>query len=322
MKIKINVDRAAAIAVGNEQYGARVVDIPLADIPNELRDELARLPDLDGVTDATGLIDGSISPNDEKAPTLAVADAAGVLATLRWRRAVRAVREARAAEAAAEVARQAREFAQRALDLPIERWIAQSSHLEKKAEIPYIGSMSISARAESETLPEIKARLREAEQMAKQMTVEATERYEASKRAEKERKAAGLAQLREWAQGRGSERLRLMLDLQAGDWLEIARREWMDARAPEGYAHGSFGGDERRKPTLVELQELKRLREAVERSEGVLSDPTIDWVVRESRWSDDLGEEVAGERFAVAEVRVTAPDGESAWYAKRIDPQD
>ncbi|HEX9812086.1 MAG TPA: hypothetical protein VGA88_08380 [Burkholderiales bacterium] len=142
---------------------------------------------------------------------------------------------------------------------------------------------------------------------------------EAKKARADQESAAKLSVLCNWAKQHGSERLKLMLTLAAGDWAEVARREFMDAHAPDGYTYGTRSGDPRKKPTLAELQELKRLRDLCEKSNGVLSDPTIDWVVEESEYDDETGEQSEERRYAVAELKVHSPDGDYDWYNREIE---
>lgn len=144
-------------------------------------------------------------------------------------------------------------------------------------------------------------------------------RAEALRREAADQEAA-LTTLRTWAETHGSERLRQMLALQVGDWVDVAEDEYIAAHTPEGYDIETYrcGDDsERRKPQLVELQELARLRELVAASDDVLSDPGIYWHVVEDREDDD-GDVEPGERFAATHVTVRAPNGTSRTVARRI----
>lgn len=62
MRCKIEIDREAAIAAGNSQYGPVVVDCEISLLSPELLEELATCPEDQGVTDVAGFLDQAGAP--------------------------------------------------------------------------------------------------------------------------------------------------------------------------------------------------------------------------------------------------------------------
>lgn len=309
MKFAIDIDRAAAIKAGKEAYGKQIIDVPLSDIPAHLHAEIAGLNEYEGVTRVDYSVNGVAGGKDPAPPVFAEANAAAVIAALRHRLVVRADRAAR--EQAAEIEREAalEQYIAGALAVDINAFIQCNYGKDYSVRLPNIPAAKAPGAWPKDGLKRAEAAL--AERIAQAQEIAERRAAEVAQLKADEAAAAkrGVQALREWAEAHGSERLRLMLEMDVGEWVAVAEREWQDAHAPEGYTHGTYNGDERKKPTLEELQELKALRAAVAESGGALSEPTIDWVIR-----DD-------ERFAAAEVYITAPNGEGAWYSKRIGEQ-
>lgn len=317
MKIKIYVNRNAAIAAGNEQYGWQIIDMPLEKIPIDLRAELASCHENNGVTTIDDTIEGHSGGNDPRIE-IAAATPDAAIAALRNRVAIRAhrttVQARRDAELAAEKQAQVR---------LIREWMANPESLRLAADhvaedncnlghaiyklVPAAPNSNLDYYGLS-VPPGFDALVQKA-----RAAREAAAAESAAKR------DAGEAALRAWAEQHGSERLKLMLEMDAGDWLGVARREYMDSHAPEGYTYGSRGKNEREKPTLTELGELKRLRESCEKSDGLLTDPKLYWVVEQSEYDHETGEQTPERRYCTAEVRIHSPDGEWEYYDCRIE---
>ena len=124
--------------------------------------------------------------------------------------------------------------------------------------------------------------------------------------------------MRDWAEAHGTDRLHLMLELNTGDWENVAQGEFFDAHAPEGYMAGSIGENERRKPSLLELQELAKLSDLAKQSEGILSSPKLYWVVKQAEYSPEPGEDIPERRYALAEIKIHAPNGASMYYSREL----
>jgi hypothetical protein len=334
MKIKIYVDRAAAIAAGNEQYGYQIVDVPMSALPEDVRGELALLPESDGVTDATSWVDGTSRATDPKL-VLATADTDAVIATLRHRNAVREARKALDA-------RKREEHIAAALAAPDQDWITYSGQGPayytdfdgrlKDDETgyrygrPVVANYPKGVPLSNELLSDqrvVEHRERIAREVLPGAIAEWERQYAAWQQLVDEKKArerAATEALLTWAKRHGSERLQLMLSLEVGDWESVAQREAQEAAAPEGYTRGTPGDriDDRRKPTLAELKELKRLRDLAQASGGVLSDPELLWVEEESD-DDESEDSPERRRYCIARIRVHAPDGAWAHYSRVIE---
>ncbi|MCX8126754.1 MAG: hypothetical protein N3E40_06440 [Dehalococcoidia bacterium] len=117
------------------------------------------------------------------------------------------------------------------------------------------------------------------------------------------------ARLRAWAEEHGSERLKKMIRLRVGDWKSIAREEYTDRMAPEGYtrqlARFEKLGD-RKRPTMAELEEYERMQTLCSEQSTVYSMP-----------------ELVRHRHCVAvHLHVTSPDGWLVEVAKKITDTD
>jgi hypothetical protein len=154
--------------------------------------------------------------------------------------------------------------------------------------------------------------------IAEREAAEAVER-DAGIRAKAERLAleeAEREELRAWAAEHGSERLRLMLETDVGDWIEIADEEWTDAHAPNyggvkltRAVWADSGRDKsREKPTVEELRVLKAFRAMAQTHGSLLVDPRLCWCVVAAEIDEETGEEIAAERkFAVLAVDIRVP---------------
>jgi len=156
------------------------------------------------------------------------------------------------------------------------------------------------------------------------------DRVERAEAAEKTAKAAtetaarerGVATLRQWAGEHGSDRVRAMIEMQIGDWQAVAEEEFLAAHTPQGYDAAAFRRSDscahRRKPSLPEIVELKRLRELVEASGGVLAEPLLQWHTVDAHTDED-GSDDEAEHYAATDVDVIAPTGRKLTVARVID---
>jgi hypothetical protein len=106
MKVKIHIDRAAAIRAGRDVYGDTVIAVNLADLTEDERDVLAAAPAHAGTIDLTDAHANKWPGQYPRPPVLADADDAldAARAWLAWRGACRAERERVAEKEAAKKA--------------------------------------------------------------------------------------------------------------------------------------------------------------------------------------------------------------------------
>ncbi|WP_033337305.1 hypothetical protein [Thioalkalivibrio thiocyanodenitrificans] len=310
MKFNIEVDRTAAIAACNEAYGLQIVEVALSEIPADLRAEIQDAPEKEGVVDLTDLIDNCRRQDDPKPPVLSEASPQAVIEMLKYRSHVREHRRKRDAE-------KREEQILKALEAPEKHWIESNGSGEHRRAVVAPSPRFVPLDKEARADPRIKAVRDRVEREALSRAQAEFDEMAREAQRQREERAAGQQKLHEWAQANGSDRLRMMLDMQVGDWQAVAREEYQDAHAPDGFSRGTKGGERRRKPTLKELEVLRQLRDEVEASGGVLSDPTIDWVVEEADLNE-YGEEIPERRYSVVEVQVSSPDGHYSWYSREI----
>lgn len=140
----------------------------------------------------------------------------------------------------------------------------------------------------------------------------AVERFRVrEKREEDGRRAA----LRAWAMERGSERLRALIEEHFA-WVPVAEDEFFEANTPEGYAAAKdMPGDdwerkESTKPGMEAIKALRGLRALCEVSNGVLSDPGLEFVIAKYDEDEDGGRREP-EKFQMLSVAINAPNGKT-----------
>ena len=115
MRVKIHIDRSAAIRAGRDSYGDAVITVNLADLTEDERDLLAAAPEHAGTTDLTDARANKWPGQYPRPPMLADADdaLAAARAWLAWRGACCAERERVAEEEAAKKALEQQEAIRR-----------------------------------------------------------------------------------------------------------------------------------------------------------------------------------------------------------------
>lgn len=330
--VRIDVDREAAIRAGRGEYGEHIVLVDPSQLTPAQRDELLRCPTYysDGALYYWPHGDGSGSIRPLPLPPVPDASMASLGVLLDARPAALAERERERAErAAAEAARTAeREAQERAraaewAELPIEWRVTAAGSVatcrpagtsaDYRGPLDDSGYRVVSEEALGAYAPEALAEARE---------LAARRREELEARAAAEA-AAKVAALREWAEREGSERLRLMLELDEGDWQAVARDEWFAAHSPvyEGRTcdrETAVTGERhpRRKPLLHELRALQAFRELAAQPESPLRDPRLLWV--EVEGEGDADDAAEPERYCILAVDLVAPDGHVRTVAVRL----
>ena len=307
-KMFVRIDQKLAILAGKMEYGTAVVEIPVAELTQEELAIVAALP-----VNSWG---GEYHLDPYYGLGSAVVDPVVDASVESIRKVLRSRVRSLAEQAVQKKAR---------IEAAVEKFESSTDEELCAAWTEYYSSPSPTwFNVPSEELSEIckdprvagRARAIAAMVTAKKSR-EVAARREAEEKAEAERlqkRVAGLAALKAWALDHGSERLRLMLELQVGDWESIAQREYQDDHAPDGYERGTRNGVAKKRPTLEELKELQHLQRLVEAAGGVLRSPTIDWVVAEPDYENDD----EGRKYTVAEVQVCSPDGDCTWYAREL----
>lgn len=314
VKMYVEVDQKLAIHDGKNQYGLVVVEVPVAELTPEERYQLAELPTCIRSSNLGYALDPYHGYPSLKLTQVGDTSLESIKVLLQSRVEVLAKQQAEKKER---------------LEAAVVKFLAASDEEVIKSWNSWSGSPSQywfnvpeSELSDVRKDPRVAPRLvviregieaREAAKKLREKQIQ--EQLEESRRKKKE---DGEKILRTWATANGSERLKLMLELQAGDWVAVAREEFQDAHAPEGYTRGSHGGDERKKPTLAELKELRKLDEWVD---DVLKNPEINWVKNDAEYDEDGDLVSEAEAYAVVEVQVWSPDGDYTWYAKRIEEE-
>lgn len=166
----------------------------------------------------------------------------------------------------------------------------------------------------TDRLPAIRAKI-EAEQLAA-----ATAKREREAR-EAKVKQARITAMHTWAEENGSDRLQQILALQIGDWIAVAEDEFFAANTPDGYSREAFTESDsctdRRKPTKEELTEYARLKKLVEASNGILSNPRLEYHTIKGR-EDEYGEWTEAQYYTATDVDITAPTGHTLTVAKIV----
>jgi len=313
VKMYVEVDKKLAILAGKNEYGITVVEVPVAELTPEELQILADLPTSSRASSGRYCLD----PYSGCSGIQPVGDTSleSIKVLLQSRVEVLARQQA---EKKARLETAVVKFLEASDEEVIKSWNARSD-----APSHYWFNVPESELSDVRKDPRVAPRLaviREsiaAQKKEKELRDKLAQ--EKLKEFQRKKKEDGEKALLAWATANGSERLKLMLELQAGDWVAVAREEFQDAHAPEGYTRGSCGGDERKKPTLAELKELRKLEELVNDN---LKNPEINWVKSDAEYDEDGDLVSEAEAYAVVEVQVWSPDGDHTWYAKRIEEEE
>ena len=123
-----------------------------------------------------------------------------------------------------------------------------------------------------------------------------------------------------WAREHGSERLRLMIEMDAGDIIEAAEREFVDASAPAGYTREAYAAYEdcepRHSPQLGELRALRDARALVSADGPIIAARLMRATAEgETDDDDDPGESV---HYPVVELDIRTPNGKEYTVARAL----
>jgi hypothetical protein len=285
MRIRILVDKVAALKAGKDEHGRLVVDVPASSLSAEQREEPIRYDsrhrDLSGSSTDFSLDLGIDAPVAAEATQEAVLS---ILDKLIQRK----------VEAERRKARDHEEEVQRWLDRPVEEWVSSDGYwLDRVPNDPRLDNHKGFAR-----------RLLE-EQRAATALVRARE--EAEKCEERARREAGVKLLRTWAMECGGELLRARV-ADGYEWLGLACQEFANASVadlglkdaneiPDGYDR--FSELERTTPTL---EEIKLIRSIQERLPEHISGKLI-W----AKYTCDDSDETLGR--CEIRLRIMCPDG-------------
>lgn len=309
MKVRISIDKVAALKAGKDTHGYAVVEVPAASLTDAQRAVLAEFTSPRyGREDLPA--DFYLDSRDG-APAVAAATTETVATILNG------IIARRASE---------REEAKRKHDERVATWLA-------KPVTEYIGGAdgAKSVRffgTNSWEIPQderLNVRVEEAKAECARLNAEhaaksAAEKAEAERLAtEKKAQAeAGKTILRDWATANGSELLRERI-ANNFEWVSLAEQEYADSvfaalalpfddcdEDPSGYTHDDTS--ERTTPTLEEIQALKLARE---RCSAHSAEVCLDWVTyKEDRDEDDYDADEPGVlKRAELEVTVTCPTG-------------
>ena len=139
---------------------------------------------------------------------------------------------------------------------------------------------------------------------------------EEKRKAEQEiKEEEGARALLDWAKKHGSERLKLMIELDTGEFTSVAEYEFVDAHCPEGFSRGAYHAygnktETRKRPTLPELQALKELKALKAIHPGLYLDEELTWAAYESE-----RQEFTEFSQAVLEVNVVTPTSKTITIA-------
>ena len=305
MKVRINIDRAAAIRAGRDLHGAVVVEVDLAQLSVSERAELAAAPTANSHPDLAGWVDGSRCSTDLPSPALDGTEdpVDAVRAVLAARRAVRAhrvtLREARIEEATRTLAE-----ALPRLTAAVEREEAGGERSSIDLQCPFEVPATSPLRRDLDAL-------RVRRDTARRARAEA----------EAEAKRAGEAALRNWSQRNGSA---LLVARIAGDysWTELARNEFFDANTPAGYTIPRRAGDEyaeRKTRTVPDMAEIEALAEACRLHPGA----ELGYIVVHHDHDDcddncNLVDHAVVRRYVAIVITLTAPDGSTTLVECKI----
>lgn len=323
--IYVDVDREAAILAGRSEYGLTAVAVDVGALSAEERATLAACP-----MTARGAAPRDVSPHDPynigTVGPLVALPAAPDTSLDTVRRLLQARPTAIAAYHAKQAEREDQERAQRRAALveamadPERRAQAlRAIALGQPPEHALPARPSVGAAWWAEHADECAAELE-----AIRAEIERKRAEQAAKHAREEAEAkAGRERLRTWALEHGSETLRLRIELEAGEWEDLARDEYADAHAPR-YGDAIFsrqtwqdsGRDrEREKPSAAELRALKAMRECSRTPGSLIRDPRLRWCVVDADTDDD---EAQTERFAILALEIECPDGAEVSMAIRF----
>lgn len=319
MKLHFRIDRAAALRAGHATDGATVMlDVDPATLSQQERDSLAQCMRGDDCRSSINDLPDLLAPSVD-ALRVALAERQANLAE-------RAAKQA--ADEAAQGATVARVI-ERCRGLPIgdlysrhtgEKSICQMhDHTDGPLDYGFPAGRQAAVAATGRD-DEYRAALERDRVADAEAEAEAEAATEVKSRRQAADRQAALDELAAWADAHGSERLSAMRQMQFGDWVAVAEQEFFDAHTPAGYSHEAYERSdtsaERQKPTLPELQELRRLRALVEASGDVLADPRLQWHTVRARFDDNIGEEIEAEHYAATDVDVVAPTGKTLTVAR------
>ena len=258
MKVRIYIEKTAALRAGLEGYGPTNVDVPAAALTQEQRDELARYSTLSSDEEKYGAAFSLTRDfHETDFPEITEATQEAVIRILDYRIARRK-------------AQQENDKIER--DTAVRKWLAKpladcinydgtlDYRFARLADDPRLADKKRDALVHGELLA--------AERKAAQEREEAERRQREAERVRRREECE--AKLAAWARDHGSELLKERL---AGhfDWEKLAENEFADAVAaqvqgelvpddetPEGYVHDET--TDRTTPTLEEIRSLKAVR--------------------------------------------------------------
>ena len=205
MRCKIEIDREAAIAAGNSQYGPVVVDCEISLLSPELLEELATCPEDQGVTDVAGFLDQASAPDERQFwPRLSGPYGDAVTQFLRARIAIRARRAEKKIAEQAEKSRQIAAYLEGAREAPVGDFLHQQGEkwfVRPPLPRPY-------GISESDTLAALAARIAQAQAIATQRNSQIAIRAELAAQAEAEAATRRAEQIAAWVREHGSENQR------------------------------------------------------------------------------------------------------------------
>lgn len=153
---------------------------------------------------------------------------------------------------------------------------------------------------------------------------QAEARRKAAQEAIEQRQADGEKALKAWANLYGSGRLRLMLEHAAGNWRAVARQEFVDAVAPDGYSRFDYldGSDEDDEaPTEAALIALASVKAQAALFPAELGNARLRLVRDDSHVEKDEDDDIVdteAQQWRAVYVDVTTPDADVWTIARRL----
>lgn len=314
MKVRLLVDKVAALKAGLDEYGTVVVEVPAHSLSPKHRELLAEF-EFCGVRDnppADFYLDGR-----EETPVLESASPEKVPFVLD---AILAHREAKKKREEEYYENEVKEWLVR----PIRDFLLDWYPFKVKEGSAYDVFKD----------PRLASKLEEAKALAATLKAEHEKEKENTRREEAEKESrekaeekAKLNQLREWAVQNGSETLRYRVE-DGYEWQGLAEREYADsvmaslalglpgAGAPDGYKKANE--EVRTTPTLKEIQTVRNVRKL---AEGKPVEVSLVWCKYapksdpDSYDYDDPNVEKIGRTFSCElKVLVTCPTGRQIAY--------
>lgn len=327
MRIRVKVDKVAALKAGKDRHGLFVVDIPAAELSGREREVLAESEQYGGVgqPEADFYLDKLQCFSDGQKgylptwqpPDLSEPTPEEVRRLLAARMAFHDAEEEMSRERKRKEAERREAETLELLQAPVEKLV---EGLES-----YSTPCPVYALRREGMDPRLAGRLKEAEAYAEKLREERgreLERQEQKERAKEAGEAAAVEELKDWAVANGSPLLRARVE-DGYKWLQLAEQEYArsvvdslgvglpeEPGCPQGYCNP--GREERTTPTLEEIEAARRVDKAVE-GKGLGDEVSVElvWFDYDPEIDEDeyYEEEPEHLKRAELEVTVTCPTG-------------